>query len=290
MDVETVFCKADDFCKGYEKEIQKTQLKSSKVQRDRKTSMSLSEMITISLRFHSSCYRNFKGYYIKHVCQNLKGLFPNLVSYNRFIQLMPRVLSATLIFLKTLTGQSHGICFVDSTSINVCHNKRISRNRVFKGLATRGKTTMGWFFGFKLHLIVNDQGDILSWAITQGNVDDRKPVPFLAKRISGKLFGDKGYISKTLFETLFSTGVQLITSLRGGMKNKLMDFNDRLLLRKRFIIETINDQLKNISQIEHSRHRSPVNFLFNLVAALAAYQLQPKKPSLKFYSTPTFSI
>ena len=141
---------------------------------------------------------------------------------------------------------------------------------------------MGWFFGFKLHLIVNDTGEIISWSLTKGHVDDRHPIPTLAKCVKGKLFGDKGYISQPLFKHLFEQGTQLITTIRSNMKNKLLPLFDRILLRKRFIIETINDQLKNISQIEHSRYRSPINFLINLMAALSAYQLKPKKPALKF--------
>jgi len=129
---------------------------------------------------------------------------------------------------------------------------------------------------------VNDRGEIISWSLTQGNVDDRKPVSNLAKNIKGKLFGDKGYISQPLFKDLFEKGTQLITTIRSNMKNRLLPLFDRILLRKRFIIETINDQLKNIAQIEHSRHRSSTNFLINLMAALSAYQLKLKKPRLKF--------
>ncbi len=287
MDIERIFCKVDDFCKAYENEIKKSRLEV-KGCRFRRSQLSLSEMMTIILMFHGSCYRHFKGYYAYHVSTHLRSLFPKLLSYNRFVQLMPSVLAALATFLKTVMGEVSGISFVDSTSISICHNKRITRNRVFKGLARRGKTTMGWFFGFKLHLVVNDKGEILSFAITQANVDDRKPVPYLAKDLFGKLFGDRGYISQSLFEDLFSKGLHLITTLKSNMKNKFMALQDRLLLRKRFIIETINDQLKNISQIEHSRHRSPINFLLNLLAGLAAYQLQPKKPSLNFQPIPTF--
>ena len=283
MSIEELFCKVDDFCQAYENESQRRLLQSEKQRKEREIKMILSEMMTIVLRFHFSCYRHFKGYYTRHVWKNMKGMFPGLLSYSRFIQLMPRILAAIIVFLKTLKGKSRGLSIIDSTSIKVCHNKRIGRNRVFEGLATRGKSTMGWFFGFKLHLIINDQGEIIEWAVTRANVDDRKPVPFLTQNLTGKLFGDKGYISQDLFEQLLSQGLQFITNVRSNMKNKLMNFQDRLLLRKRSIIETINDQLKNVSQIEHSRHRSPINFLVNLVAALAAYQLQPKKPSLKFF-------
>jgi len=178
-------------------------------------------------------------------------------------------------------GGCTGISFIDSTVLRVCHNRRIPRHRVFAGIAARGQSSMGWFYGFKLHLIVNDRGDILAFTLTPGNVDDRKPVPRLAKALLGKLFGDKGYVSLPLFQTLLQQGVQLITNLRANMKNQLVVLSDKLLLRKRFIIETINDQLKNISQIEHSRHRSAINFLVNLVCGLIAYCHQPKKPALR---------
>ena len=139
---------------------------------------------------------------------------------------------------------------------------------------------MGWFFGFKLHLVVNDQGEILAFQLTPGNVDDRKPVPKMTEKLFGKLFGDRGYISQALFQQLYEEGLMLITSLRKNMKNHLMLLEDKLMLRKRSIIETINDQLKNISQIEHTRHRSYANFIVNLLAGLIAYALQAKKPSI----------
>ena len=140
---------------------------------------------------------------------------------------------------------------------------------------------MGWFYGFKLHVVVNDCGQLLSCSVSAANVHDTKPVPRPAAHLSDKLFGDKGYISKPLFQALFNaTGLQLLTKLRKNMKNALLSLDDKRLLRKRAIIEAIFDQLKNISQIERTRHRSPLNFLVNLFAGLIAYCLQPKKPSL----------
>jgi hypothetical protein len=177
--------------------------------------------------------------------------------------------------------QNSGISFIDSTSLDVCLNQRIHCHKVFAGLAARGHTSMGWFFGFKLHLVVNERGELLQFCITPGNVDDRKPVPRLAKKLFGKLFGDKGYISNPLAQSLRELfDLQLITKLRDNMKNQLMLLSDRLLLRRRAIIETIIDQLKNISQIEHSRHRSVLNFFVNVLCGLIAYCLRPVKPSL----------
>ena len=179
-----------------------------------------------------------------------------------------------------------GSAFIDSTKIAVCHNKRIWSHRVLQELAARGKTSVGWFYGFKLHLVTNDCGELLSIKVTPGNIDDREPVPNLAKGLFGKLFGDRGYISQALFTELYAEGVQLITKLRRNMKERLLPLFDKLLLRKRAICETVIDQLKNISQIEHTRHRSVDNFFVNLIAGLVAYTFREKKPSLNLRSHP----
>lgn len=236
--------------------------------------------MTIVIHFHHSHYRDFKHYYCEHVLTHLRGEFPRAVSYQRFVELLPRILIPLLVYAQRCAGRCTGISFIDSTPLQVCHPRRISRHKVFAGLAARGKTSLGWFYGFKLHLVVNDRGELLTFRLTPANVDDRQPVPRLARRLFGKLFGDKGYLSQALFTLLFDQGVELITNVRKNMKNRLMPLTDKLLLRKRSIIETINDQLKNISQIEHTCHRSVSNFLVNLVAGLIAYGHQPKKPSL----------
>lgn len=157
-------------------------------------------------------------------------------------------------------GNCSGISFIDSTKIPVCHNKCIKRNKVFKGIVTMGKSTMGWFYGFKFHIALNDKGELIDFVFTKANCDDRNPIVInpISKKLSGKLFGDKGYISAKLFQALFVNGIQLITQIRNNMKNQLMSLSDKILLRKRSLIETVNDELKNICQIEHSRHRSPL--------------------------------
>ena len=191
-------------------------------------------------------------------------------------------LPLAIFIKKVLLGKCTGISFVDSTPLRVCRNQRIQMHKVFKGIATRGKCSMGWFFRFKLHLICNEKGELLNFMFTPGNTDDRTPLDdknFISQ-IVGKLVGDKGYISQKLFEKLFIDGIQLITKLKSNMKGTLMSVSDRVLLRKRAIIETINDELKNIAQIEYSRHRAFHNFVVNLLSGIAAYCFFPKKPSI----------
>jgi hypothetical protein len=278
VDILPLFCDIDDFCLLFEPLWQKRLLTGR--QRDRASSLCLSEVMTIITLFHTSSYRNFKAYYIGHVLKHMTWAFPRLVSYNRFVELMPGALVALCGYLQSRKGQCSGISFVDSTSLKVCHNRRIHSHKVFEGCARRGKTSVDWFFGFKLHLVINDCGELLSMRLTPGNVDDRRPVPELVKGLYGKLFGDRGYISQPLFEALSDEGVQLVTKLKRKMKNRLMPLLDKIMLRKRAIVESVMDQLKNISQIEHSRHRSVANCLVNLVSGLVAYTWREKKSSL----------
>lgn len=281
MSLLELFCNVDDFCIAFNDFLQARGLAAGSGQkRGPQPLLALSEVMTIIIHFHQSHYRDFKAYYTDHVSFYLRSEFPRLPSYNRFVELMPSALLPLCLYLQSRLAAPTGISFIDSTPLPVCHNRRIERHKVFAGLAARGKTSMGWFYGFKLHLIVNECGELVAFYVTPGNVDDRKPVPHLTKALWGKLFGDKGYISQALFEELFERGLQLITSLRKNMKPRLMPLMDKLLLRKRSIIETINDQLKNISQIAHTRHRSVDNFMVNLIAGLIAYTWQPRKPSL----------
>jgi hypothetical protein len=290
MSLLELFCHIDDFCQSHEKTWQNDLLASGLKQRQRPKNMSLSEMLTVVVYFHQSQYRHFKAYYTEHLQVYRTGEFPRLLSYNRFVQLMPSLLVPLCAYLKHCYGTCSGISFIDSTPLAVCDNRRIHQHKVFAGLATRGHSSTGWFFGFKLHVVVNDGGEILAVLVTRANVDDRACAPQLCRNLVGKLFGDKGYLSQKLFQQLFAQGLQLITKLRKNMKNQLMNLSDKLLLRKRAIIETINDQLKNISQIEHTRHRSVSGFMLNLVAGLVAYCHQPKKPSLHLRDKPILEV
>ncbi len=287
MELVTLFYLIDEFCKDYEPQWRQSLLDAGLRQRRTASRLSLSETLTIVVFFHLSGYRMFKWYYEREIRGTTfaASCFPNVVSYTRFLELMSSSLvplGHCLLWLCNLSART-GIQFIDSTSLVVCSNLRIGRHKVFAGIAKRGRTSEGWFFGFKLHLIVNDRGELLAIRMTPGNVSDANAsvVTGLTKGLRGKLFGDKGYISRELFAKLWHQGLRLITNVRKNMRNQLLPYWDKLLLRRRFIIETVNDHLKNNEQIEHNRHRSLTNFCGNVLSGLIAYQLQPKKPSIR---------
>ena len=252
MSLLELFMSVDDFCQIFLPVWEKKLIADGSKKRRRTGQLSVSEItpalaagasVTIIIYFHKSRYRNFKAYYIEHVCQNLRGEFPNVVSYERFVILMPSVFGPLSAYLKSLYGNCSGISFVDSTALEVCDNHRIHNHKVFEGIAERGMGSMGWFYSLKVHLVINDRGEILACQITPGNMDDRKPIPALCKRLFGKLIADRGYISQPLFEQLLETfNVQLITRIKRNMKNRLMPMIDKILLRKRAIIESVMDR------------------------------------------------
>lgn len=286
MSLLELYYHVDEFWQGFAPAWRRLQLVSGQRQRERAGRMSASEIMTILILFHVLRYRDFKTYYTRHVQVYWRAEFPALVSYSRFIELVSTVLVPLCAYLQSCLGDCSGISDVDSTALAVCHNRRIGRHRVFREVAARGKTSVGWFYGFKLHLVVNERGDLLAWRLTPGNVDDRTPVPALVKALWGQLFGDKGYLSGPLTEHLLAQGLQLITRIKATMKNRLLLLDDRLLLDKRGLGDSAIDLLKTSCQIEHARHRSLTGFFANLLAGLTAYCHLPAKPSLH-HNTPT---
>jgi hypothetical protein len=281
MKLTEIFYHVDEFCKEFEEEIRKKMLPPRK--RKRKNSLTLSEIMTISIFFHHSGYKTFKSYYCKHVRRYLKKAFPELVSYNRFVELQQQVVVPMMFFAKFHGAKKcSGISFIDSFPLKSCHTRRESSHKTFRNIAMKGKTSVGWFFGFKVHLVVSHTGEIIDFDITPGNVADSNPgvVGKITKKLFGKLFGDRGYISQKLFKSLYSRGVELVTKLRRNMKNKIMQIYDKFLLRKRGMIESVIAILKGDFCIEHTRHRSATNFLGNICSALAAYVFKDKKPSI----------
>ncbi|QMU30571.1 IS982 family transposase [Adhaeribacter radiodurans] len=283
MKIIKIFCQVHDFWKEFQGEWEKNLLTTKR--RNKTSRLCMSEVMTIVILFYFSRYRTFKDYYQKQVMKRYRYYFPHLVSYNRFVELMQACTVPLALFMRRQRlAQTNGVAFIDSTALAVCQNTRILQHRVFYSKAQRGKTSTGWFFGYKLHLVINHQGEIISFCLTPGNTDDRKPVEHLTKGLWGKLFGDKGYLSQNLQEKLKHKGVELITRLRSNIKPPVLSAFEKLMLRKRALIESVNDFLKNTCQIQHTRHRSKQNWLVNLLSGLAAYSFLPKKPTLKFSS------
>ena len=280
-DITELYCFIDDFCKIYEAYEQEKLLPSNR-QRKRDCNMSLSEMLTIMIMFHTSYAKNFKYFYKSYVEYLHAEDFPKALSYNRFVELMPRLFIPLNLLLHLLLGEETGTYFIDATTIKACHNKRRYKNKVFAGFAKSGKSSMGFFYGFKLHAIINDKGEFMALKMTKGNVDDRVPVPELTKGLIGKMFADKGYIKQNLFLELYNRGLKMVHGVKKNMANKLVDLKEKILLRKRNIIETVFDYLKNKMDIEHTRHRSPINAFVHILSTLVAYSLKKSKPSIKW--------
>lgn len=283
--ITEIFCIVDDFCKEITQILDQNSIQSNTSVKKRKRSsrMSESEVISIMVFFHLKGYRCLKHFYIHYVQKHMISEFPETVSYNRFVELQSKSVLPMVVFLQSCClGKCSGISFLDSTVLKACHYKREKQNKVFKGIAAKGRGTMGWFFGFKLHIIINERGEIIDFLITQGNVDDRQPLKDKAfhDKVFGKIFADRGYIGKDLFEKLFIDGIHLVTKIKKNMKNTLMHIYDKILLRKRAVIESVNDILKNQCQIEHTRHRSFDNFITNLISGLIAYAFYPTKPNI----------
>jgi len=274
-----LFCCLDDFAHLYE-ECECHHLIEPTGKRRRCGKLCLGEMLFIMVLFHLSPFKDFKNFYLYGICYKYRSYFKDLPSYGRFVALMPRLFLPFCVLLHSLKGEQTGIYFVDSTKLAVCHNARINRNKVFEEIAQRGKSTMGWFYGFKLNIVINHKGELMAVRITPGNKDDRAPVEAMVKYLKGKLFGDKGYIGEKLRQKLWKNGIQLITGIRKNMKNYLMPMMDKILLRKRFIIETIFDKLKSQMGIEHTRHRSQTNAFVHIMSSLIAYSLGKNKPKI----------
>jgi hypothetical protein len=275
----SIFCSIDDFCTSFEPEFNRILLSKYRYL-TRTPRLQLCEIMTIVVLFHFSKFRTFKDFYLFQR-SFLIQFFPSLISYNRFIELIPRSVFPLFCYLFFSFEQCSGISFIDSTILTVCHIRRASSHKTFRGIASKGKTSTGWYFGLKLHLVINEYGGLQAFQLTSGKTHDLIPVDFLTKKLFGYLFGDKAYLSQKMFKKLYERGLKLVTKIRSNMKNKLMSPWEKIMLQARGLIESVNNRLKNGCQIEHHRYRSPINFLANLFGGLAAYQLQPKKPSIR---------
>ena len=267
-----MFYLIDEFCKIYQVWEKQKLIPSAKI-RYKAGSLSLSELLTIVLYFYLSPCQDFKNYYLYYLSSKYISHF-KLVSYSRIIQLWPSLMLPLVILLHSMKGEENGIYFIDSTKLQICHNKRTSSNRVFNKAAKIGKSSYGWFMGFKLHLIINNYGNIIAIKISKGNTSDVSQISSLSDSLTGKIYGDKGYISKNVFLSLYRRGLRLFTGIRKGMKNHLLDLGDKTLLRKRSLIESVFNILKNSMKLEHTRHRSPTNFLVHTIACLTAYSFR----------------
>jgi len=279
-----MFILLDDFCKAFRTWQEGRRIGRATIKLRRPNQLTESEILTILVYYHYSGYKCFAYYYKNMVLEGvLQSYFPNAVSYNRFVELIPDQLALLYMFLKfcTLSSRRTGTYFADSKKLPVCHNLRIHSHKVFAGIAQRGKSSTGWFYGLKLHLLINEYGEIINFIITPGNITDNndQALRTLLAGCKGKCYADKGYLTK-LFEELYEQGLHLITKLRKNMKNKLFLFTDKIKLKQRALIESVNDLLMSVFDIDHTRHRSPINAITHAFSGLIAYCFYEQKPSV----------
>src|SRR4051794_31686127 len=279
IDITALYCCLDDFSKLFA-EWEAHRLIPSQTTRQRMSKLSRSEMLFIMVLFHLSPFKHFKVFYLYGIGQQHRDCFGALPHYDRFVSLMPRLFAPLMVLLHSLSGEPTGVSFADSTKLAVCHNCRIHRHKVFDGLAARGQTSMGWFYGLKLHFVINHKGQVMALKIPPGNTADSTVLDEITRHLVGKLYADKGYIGQDLFKTLWQRGLHLITGIRRNMRNHLMPLGDKILLRKRFVIETVLDILNSEMGLEHSRHRSVTNAMVHVLSCLVAYAFRPGKPSI----------
>lgn len=277
----SIFCQIDDFCKELEQHAQHYFLANPpKGKRGPSASLAVSEIMTLLLLFQHMHFRDFKAFYCGFVQVYWRDYFPKLPSYTRFIERIKQAIFPLTLFVQIHAGKQTGIYYIDSSCLPVCHLKRQKRHKTFKAVAEFGRTSIGWFFGLKLHLVINDKGQLMAFKMTRGNHADNKAASKLLDKLQGLAFGDKGYIDKKLFDVLMHKGLKLITRKRKNMKNALpLNEYETQLLNQRNLIETVIDHLKHHYQVWHTRHRSLLNALAHLVAALAAYTIAPLKLS-----------
>lgn len=227
-------------------------------------------------------------YYQEEVLVNLISYFPSAVSYERFVSIQPRVLPLLVGFLKDTRLCCPTVAnYIDASKLEVCHLMRVASNKVFKGQAKYGRTIMGRFYGYKFHLIINHLGQIVNVIFSKGNLADnnKKLLREITQDFMGLLIGDKGYIT-SIREELLESGINLITEPRKNMKPVKHTPEVEYYKKHRGLIETTNGLLKEKANIQHTRHRSTVNFELNLWAAIIAYTYNDKLPSIKTFKKP----
>jgi len=273
-----IFIDVDDFCKEAATWLAQT---SEKHNFEWRSNLHYSEAMTVMIFYHHSGYKCFQYYYKRLVRTSLKSYFPMVVTYKYFLSFIPKLYPLMHLFVQWRCSQNQrtGQYYVDSKKLPVCHNRRIYANRVFKDIARRGKSSTGWFYGLKIHLVINNLGQVVSFLFTAANFADNNQyvLKTLFKDLKGHCYADKGYITK-LFEHFFTNGLKVVTKVRKNMKAKLIQLHERYALMKRGVIESVNDILMTVLDIEHTRHRSPVNAIVHMNACLAAYDYLDQKP------------
>lgn len=279
-----IYVDVDDFCKAKMPLIAKALHHCGLYKKLHPSQLTLAEVMTILIYYQLSPYKNFKAYYTRHVLTDLRRDFPDLVSYDRFVALIPRTLIALMLYLAYRCSRSvrTGLYYIDSTSLAACHPKRAHQHRTLKGFAAWGRSSTGWFFGLKAHLVINHLGQLVHVCITNGSTHDAhaKVLFSLTKDLVGWVFGDKGYLLNVDKQAFVEREGQLIWAAKPRRPKQALNWpvTAKKWAKKRSLIETVIGQNKAVCDLEHSRHRSVTNAFVNIYASLIAYSFYERKP------------
>lgn len=259
----------------------------------KRRNLSTTELVSLALFFQFTGHRSWRDFY-KYIKTHYRQDFPDLPSYRNFVAAMNALSPYAVILLQAFcalfrqTTPATAAKFADSTNLPVCSIKREFSHQVMKLFATKSKTTMGWFYGLRLHVLCNELMQILECRITTATVGERAALESMWNYIFGLIVADAGYLGQEFQTRARSLGKQLLTGARANMK-KLLTKKQHELLQLRQVIETIFSVLKTRLGLGSTLPRSPLGHFARYVWCLAAYQLKQYFTAVAVASTVVFA-
>ena len=270
-----IFDQIDNLLKTMSASLKRKLLSDLRPKGGRPSGLSLQAILAFGIFRFATGVKDVKHYHRKLLSSYSKelGRIPNYGNFNALMnQATPYVIFLLQWICYCHQSAGGGLYFMDSTPMKVCENKRIFDHKVCEDMAQRGKSSMGWFFGFKLHVVCDSLGRLVSLLITPGNTDDRKFALKLLKGLRGLCVADAGYVSKKLMQELYQQGLLLLTDVRNSMK-RLMSETQHGLLKLRQRIEGVFSCLKHRLKAEASIARSPLGYLSRCLYACLTFAL-----------------
>jgi hypothetical protein len=276
----TLYCIIDDFINTLVKTDDGHKMLSEwKAKRGPQRRLSLSEVLTLNILRFSFHVNDLKAF-VRLSNSAYKSYFPQLTNYENFLKATNRSFPFFVLLLKYLLELNRlvskdGVYFFDSTALSVCYNWNIATHKVTKDFAARGKTSKGWFFGFKLHGACDSKGNLVSLRFSPGNEHDSRHAEYLTEGLGGLFVGDAGYLLKQeVFQRLFEKHKRILAASRKNMK-RLMTQEQGIMLSKRSAIETVWGVLQERYGLVYHLARNMTGLFRHYCCSLVSFLMQP---------------